>query len=392
MFRMNKPAAAWLLAASSLVFRAGPALGQLGHHRPPPAPSPSPAPAELPVVDASGAWPDPGRTPVPSIPLTPPGQPRPPRTYRGLDANRCAGLAASHSEEAAVIEARRAAIISELPSHRDDPSRQMLIKGLGYESAEARNQDASKALTLFYRLAQIQLQDEVLQRSQAELAEAIRASKDQLDRGLLAGQEVYDLLRVRQADLEAKQVELAGTGERINVTLRGLLGVGPVDGDWMIRPQLDWGNLCPAPNAGEAIGVGLARSPQLLLLRTVVAEVDQSSQSAVEQLLAVVSPLAGATGRVGPAPGLATIVQALKHPRSRRESAEKVRDRARQTLAWRERVAESDIRSAVLNIESGLQEVAVARDLYVLRLDELDRPWPLSRADSARSAPRRSAP
>jgi hypothetical protein len=348
----------------------GEALDQVGHHRKPPAQPPCRALVELPLVAGFEGLPDPVRA---AIPPPMPGLPPLPRTYRGLDAHQCASLAASNSEEAAVIDSRRAAVEAELPRHGSDPSRQMLIKGLTYEAAEVRNQDACKALTLFYRLGQAQLQEEVLRRSQFEVAGALRSAKEQLDRGQQDGRDAFDALRLRQVDLVSKQVELAGTIERLNVSLGSLIAAAPVDGDGLIRPQVDWEEIRPAPEASEAVAVGLAQAPQLLMLRTIVADVDEKSQSAVEQLLAAVSPLAGSTGRVGPAPGLATILQALKHPKAKRESAETVRARARQTLAWRERNLETEIRAAVLHIASGLQEVAAARDYHALRLEELDR-------------------
>jgi hypothetical protein len=374
MLRKTKAAGYACLFAFFLTAQRGDALGQLfGHRRPTPASAPGRADVELPEVSGLDGLPDPVRTAVPSIPLPPSGLPRLPRIYRGLDAEQCAGLAASNSEEAAVIDSRRLAVMAELPKHGTDPSRQMLIKGLWYEASEVRNQDTCKALTLFYRLAQAQLQEEVLRRSQLEISEALQGSKEQVDRGLMPGREAYDALRIRQLDLVAKQVELAGTIDRLNVLLKNLLAAAQSDCDWFVRPLVDWESIGPAPDASESVAVGLAQSPQLLMLRTVAAEVNQKSQAAVEQFLASVSPLAGSTGRVGPAPGLATIVQALKRSRDRKESVEALRARARQTLAWRERTLEADIRSAILNVETGLQEIAVARNHHALRAEELQR-------------------
>ncbi len=375
MFRMNQTGVA-VVACLLSGLAAGPARGMIGlpGHRPPsPGPTSGRVSVALPEVTAVDSLPDPGRVAVPSPPPSPDGGPGPPRFHRGLDAGTCAGLAAANSEEAAVIDARRAAIMAELPRHGDDPSRQMLIKGLGHEADEARNQDACKALVLFHRLAQAQLQGEVLRRSRAEVAGSLKAAKDQLDRGLFSGQSLYDVLRLRQSDLVGKQVELAGSAERANLALRGLIGVDPSEGDWVVRPVVDWEDLGAAPDAPESVALALAHAPQLLMLRTVVAEVDRSTQSAVEQLLAAVSPLAGSPGRAGPSPGLAAVMQALKHPKERRASAENLRARARQTLAWRERSTEADVRSAVLNVETGLREVAVARDAHAFRAEELDR-------------------
>lgn len=361
------------LLASLYLMPATEARAQRNHHRAIAPTPPCRTVVELPVVPGVEVLPDPIRTQIPSIPLLHPEQSRPFRIYRGLDAEECAALAAANSEEAAAIDARRAAIMAELPKHGTDPSRQMLIKGLSYEAADVRNQDATKALTLFYRLAQAQLQDVILQRSQAEIAEAVRAAKERVNRGLLSAREVYDTLRLRQIDLVATQVELAGTSERLNISLRNLLGTSPSGDDWVVRPMVSWETVLSAPDAGESVAIGLASSPQLMMLRTIVAEVDQNSQSAVEQLLSSVNPLVGSSTRGAPSPGLVTLAQMLKSPRSKRDSAENLRMRARQIQKWRERSLEADIRASVLGLESGLQEIAVSRENYALRVEELDR-------------------
>jgi outer membrane protein TolC len=249
-------------------------------------------------------------------------------------------------------------------------TRAFLAEALALQAAEARNQAGGTALQVFYRLAQARAQAQVLRHSLGVVEAARSAAREQLRRGLPARVELQSLER-QQLELRDRGEELARGIDRLSVQLDDLLVAGPPDVGRPIWPLMSW-EIGTPPDPEAAAGIALAQRPRLILLRRLIAELDGSLRPLARALLGVVDPLLS----LDPEPiSMPTVLALLGEPGRADEEAEVATLRAQlhQLLAWRERTVAEEARAAALDVESATRRIALARELYLARRDEVDR-------------------
>jgi hypothetical protein len=370
---MTRPQPTWLIWIGAILTFAG------CHHGEPRAlTSDVPTQTILPVVAADEPVLD-----LPQMPYTQPAVPPPARnpafwTQRGLDLGECVTLAAWNSPAARALDARRAALACERQQRRADPSHaknqasELLETALALQADEIRNNDAGDVAEIFFQLAQAEAQEAIARKSQNELAAALRASHAQVERGL-AVQDVDNGLRRQEVELRSKRLKLLEAIDRLSLSLREKLVLAPEEGDWLVRPLIDWRTIPDLPDEESAVSIGLASRPQLRLLRHILHEIDHSSLAVAQQLLATIHPLLGI---ITPGPshvGMTVIAIAAGLHGREPEAVSRFRSQVQSALASRERAVAAEIRDAARGVHYHIDSIPVARERYGLRADELSR-------------------
>ncbi len=329
----------------------------------------------LPFVTGDEPVLDPALMPVSYPPMLRTDGSRSPRTYRALDEAQCVCLAVRNSPIANALDTKRASILASMPRHLLHPanstsdSKQLLATSMGFEANEYRNQDAGKAMETYYRLAQAEMQESILKQSQTEVDGALAAARTQFERGLPVG-EVYNDLRRQETDLRGKLLKLADTIDRLNLVLKSSLELGPRNEDWVVKPLFNMLATPAIPDADDAVRIGLATRPQLLLLRTIITCVDERTLKIAEQILSAINPVL-AIAVPGGGGKVADCLAAMHGEEPERVT--QFRTRVQKILAARERTVESEIRDAVIEIHTSVGMIANSRDQYMLRTEELKR-------------------
>jgi hypothetical protein len=119
---------------------------------------------------------------------------------------------------------------------------------------------------LFYRLSGVEAKRALLARSRAEIDDDLAKVDRARQRGLALTVSDGDPKRQRLA-LASDAMELQLTRDELNTRLQALLDLGPTDAGRPIRPIA----APESPNApvdeSDALAVGLAHRPELILLR-----------------------------------------------------------------------------------------------------------------------------
>jgi hypothetical protein len=298
--------------------------------------------------------------------------------YRGLDVSTCLALARSNSPIGRALQARAAALDAGTATHpvlggaRGIEARNYLAGLLAYEAAEARNRDAGEALRRLFQLAQAEAELTIADGSLAEVRAALARAEEEVRRGLPA-QDARNSLRRQEIDLRALRVDALAAIERLNLALKAQLKLGFPADNWRIRPAVDWVSSPVPPDSATAVAIGLATRPQLLLLRSLVSGLDESTRAVAEGALSALAPLIGvASPSLHPlAEKLLVVGAQLAHEEP--AAVTSLRIQAHELLAGREQAVALDVREALVAAQAGATRVAIARTRYLERKHELAR-------------------
>jgi outer membrane protein TolC len=288
--------------------------------------------------------------------------------YRRLTAEECRRLACQHAGPAQLIlEAAQPTKTGSTftNSERVDELRWTAAQHL---AKEARNQSAGGALELYYRLQEAELLSDMLTASLTELDEILTAARALVANGYPESPETLALKKT-QIELRADKVRAASGIRRLNNELKVLIGaeatIGhllPDEGLRVFRDQID--PRSATLRAFQARG-------DLLALRTLEANLDQRTLSAVKQAISGLLPPLGAVTAATTtlAPGLCAILPFLD-----RADVETVRRQLCLAIQERERDIAKDVSAAVDDYHTQYERVGVSRQLVVLlqtRIEEL---------------------
>jgi len=157
---------------------------------------------------------------------------------------------------------------------------------------EARNRSAAGGLELFYRLELAHAQREVLQDSLATVAGAL----EDRDRLLALGMTIpvpLDELRQQPFDLQSRLVALDQAIVRLSNELKDLLSLGPQGEPWLIWPLVEVRVDTHPIDVEAAVQIGLARRPEVGLLRRLDSMQSSDTLRALQPALSMVNPLLG---------------------------------------------------------------------------------------------------
>src|SRR5207248_2326842 len=136
---------------------------------------------------------------------------------------------------------------------------------------EARNRSAGQALDLYYRLAEAEAKADLLDHAAADLADAVRRSRDLMGQGFKLPVELTTLQR-REIDARADRVKLAAGIVELNGRLKGLIGQDDLPCDDRLWPAGEFDVAFAPIDSDAAVRVALAHRAELNLLRTVHRE------------------------------------------------------------------------------------------------------------------------
>jgi hypothetical protein len=326
--------------------------------------TPQPQPAELPLVERLVPAPDVSATGEPSAPLPSPG-------YYQLTADECRDLACRNSAAANLIEA---SVVVEPGCFAHLTGRDAVdllrVSAAGHLSREARNRTAAAALTVYYRILELELKADVLANSVEEVDALLKAAATLEEKGFKPADDTF-ALRKQRVELTGEGAKLRSAIGKLNAELKSLLAIDPGT-PGLILPA-DQVKVVPDPLDPQlAVQVGLANRADLNLLRCVANAVDVRTLAAAKRVLAGLVPILGAVSRpIEEASILSPFVDGMA-----KAEGSAVRRQLTGLLHDREREAAKDIRSAVDEWTTARDLVAVARKKFELdtqRVDELQK-------------------
>ncbi len=327
-------------------------------------PGPPPQAADLPLVERVVPPPDVSAAGEPSAPPPSPG-------YYQLTADECRDLACRNSSAANLIES---SVVVE-PGHfahlsGRDCVDHLRVTAAAHLSREARNRTAAAALTLYYRILELELKADVLANSVQEVDALLKMAATLEDKGFKASDDTHALKKQR-VELTGDGAKLRSAIAKLNAELKSLLAIDPGT-PGLILPA-DQVKVVPDPlDPHLAVQVGLASRADLNLLRGVANAVDVRTLSAAKRVLAGLVPVLAAVSRPTDEPSLLTpFVDGL----AKAEGCA-VRKQLTGLLHDREREAAKDIRTAVDEWTTARDLVAVARQKFELdtrRVDDLTK-------------------
>jgi outer membrane protein TolC len=235
--------------------------------------------------------------------------------------------------------------------------RQRLYESVtGYAADEVRNRKAGDALEAYYRLAEAEGRADLAREAVTELQAVIERARDLQKRGVV-GPEVAEAATRKWAETRGDQVEVDVAIDQLNGQLKAMDSLAcDVEPDYRIWPTDSLQVTGDDPDPKRCVAEGLARRPDLNLLRALDAGLDAHTLPVANQALSTVSTLLG-----GPAGGCKclTDLAAVLLPCLKDGAVETARGQVDALLQARERQAEEEIITAARlvaerRVEAGL--------------------------------------
>ncbi|HET6882811.1 MAG TPA: TolC family protein, partial [Pirellulales bacterium] len=288
---------------------------------------------------------------------------RPPAEYHALSAEQCQCLAVKASTEGNRLAADRRALMATSSHHGLSEKERLKIQVLWAAELEARNHSAAAALTAYYQIAQAEANRPILQQSLQEIEDAMKKVDRMHEIGVQVPFDGGDLNRQKLGILD-RQLKLTSQLDQLNAELVQLVGLASANARPRIWPAADFTvNVAPT-DMDLAVAVGMSTRPELRLLASL-----RSSLRAKN-----VAITRGVVG--GP---VSTAMMPLSHLckligqcfSNHRELPTRERQLA-EHYAQRQREVTAEIQQAVLEVESRLRRVAVAKEAMNSWRTELD--------------------
>ena len=327
----------------------------------------APPAAALPVADRQ--IPKPDASAITDLPSLGAADPMPPVGYYRLTAEECRQLACDNSSLANLIAAGGAGssngrAYSLCASAAVDHVRAFTARFL---AQEARNRAAGAALTIYYKILELELQSDVLGNSIVELVAVMELIEKLIEKGGKQTAEGFELKKQR-IELEADRTRLRSGLQKLNAELKSLLAIDS-GAPGLLLPA-DQVRVVPDPlDPEQAVQLGLMRRADLNLLRCLASSVDHRTLQTVRKAL------------IGIAPPLAAVVQASEQlvpallpfiSAMAKAEVAAVRSQLSGLLQDREREAAKEIRTAAEEWTTARALVAIARLRFQLHKDRVD--------------------
>jgi outer membrane protein TolC len=254
----------------------------------------------------------------------------------------------------------RPAVLKLFASHGDERAHRLRLAVLGLAAREDRNRSAGAALELYFRLAEAEAQADLLDRTRADLADALRRSEDLFSKGFRVPVD-RTALRRQQLDAEADRTRLHAALVELNGRLKGLTGLEDLPPDDWLWPAVDGPPRFEPVDADAAVSVALALRPELVLLRTVSRELDGKTLPVIRDYLKTLSGLLG--HHPEPAKKLEAAFEAVRALLTAHAAERALRGgQVQQLLAERERAVAEEVRRAAANLGTKARLAAISRD------------------------------
>jgi hypothetical protein len=222
------------------------------------------------------------------------------KSYQAMTAEQCRCRAVQVQGTANMLDASAASLGEELARkfcpELHDQARQVALKQdvLRSNAQELRNSNAAVALNLFFRIVEAEALTDLEQESLRAVDEALYHMLDLKNKGLKSNED-YEALRRQRLEMLAEATRLQLATDEFNTELTRLL---ELDGSchcngrfWPIfTPHLD----AEIPECKAAVAEGLARRPELFMIKRIADELDAKT------LLIIAKMLQGVNGLLGP--------------------------------------------------------------------------------------------
>jgi hypothetical protein len=237
---------------------------------------------------------------------------------------------------------------------RENWLRQLILY---YTALEDRNRSAGRALELYFKAAETEALAELLDRSRADLQNALRRGDDLTARGFKLPVDLATLRR-QLLDADADRARAQGGLFEINSRLKELVGLGEVIPDDWVWPAVE----CPVQfdpaDVDAAIATALAKRPELILLRVIDQELDAKTLPVIREYLKTLNALIGSRHE----PEL-VIVKVVEDCLLARGAAKALRDgQLASIIAERERQVANEVRLAAAALATKARLVALSRE------------------------------
>jgi len=280
--------------------------------------------------------------------------------YRALSAEACQCLAVRNAEAANVLqEERNAQQLNANHPHVGSSSerRDFYETVTGYAAEELRNRKAGDALEAYYRLAEAEGRADVLREALTELQAVVDRARDLQKRGVLGPEAAEAALR-KWAESRGDQVELDVLIDQLNGQLKGMDNLArDGEADYRIWPTDPLQVTGEDPDPARSVAEGLARRPDLNLLRALQAGLNARTLPVATQALSTVSLLLG-----GPAGGGKCLTDLAGEilPCLKNGAVETARGQADTLLQARERQAVQEVTTAARLVAARRVEAGLA--------------------------------
>jgi hypothetical protein len=292
-----------------------------------------------------------------SLPVTAPACPTSnPAQYRALTAQRCQCLAVRNAGLANMLDEERQGVAKQTGQHSHNQAAELKQDILLQSAVEVRNRSSAAALELYFHLAEAEAKSDLLVSSLKTIGDAVERSKDLKKKGLKVPVDPDTLVR-QQLDLKIDQARLEIAIAQLNAELKKAIGVEGCTDD-RLWPAGDFGVSGAAVDVDAAVAEGLAKRPDLVLLREVNQKLNAQTLPVVRQFAQATSPLLGMAAKSQCVPLLACLLTHL--PCIGASELEVRRQQIREQLAERERAAAQEIRQAALTLGCQAQIVVLA--------------------------------
>ena len=331
------------------------------------------AESPLPAVERNALEPDLLKLAASMKPAEPPGDAQPPHAYRALTPQQCQCLAAQHAPLADSLDRQRQKLQQEandshLCQHKSEKQRAFQESILLYSALEIRDQAAGTTLDWYYELAGVEARADLLNTS-LDRARDTLARMERLKKQGIRLPAPLDEYQRQIVQLQLQQAQNQLRIEEINSRLRQAMAFDPGH-HWRFWPDPSVPlSTETVPNVEEAVHLGLAERPQLLLLRAMIADLDRDTLGAARSLLQSINPLLGMSDPPAHCK-LLTVVGKILHIQPGQDAeVERVRAQLTDYLHERERKVEADIREAAYEVHARRKLVILARQV-VARWEE----------------------
>ncbi len=285
-----------------------------------------------------------------------------PSQYRGLDAEQCQCLAAANSSLGKFYDSQSRLGTGDSRSPSRSKAAAVRCDIWALLATQERNESASRALQLFYLLAEAEFNHDALHRNLREVDRALSNFQQLKARGLQITEDEGALRRQRTDTLDRRD-QLFLTIARLNEELRQLLGFD-VNDTMPIWPLTDLKVAVTPVDVEDAIRTGMAMRPDLGMLSMMYEELDADTLPAIR------------AGMLRTA-GMLNVPSPSRRRVFRSVASGELQSRRRQIcelLAGGEQAAAGEIRLAAHTIETQLRRIALAAETlesWKLRFDQV---------------------
>ncbi len=278
---------------------------------------------------------------------------------RPMTDAQCACLAASRCRLAQVLDAEAANARRQMTRHGRHTPSHLLPPILEDRAAYERNMAAKQALLAYYQLAEVHLQNSVLQESYAELTRVEQTIDGLLEAGVPVDTDRTQLDRHR-AELNRQNGQAVVAEAQLTAQLKSLLSEDPfsperIETTCAIEPR-PVGYTLP-----DAIEIARANDFQLRAMRRVLHGGDVDDLDVARSLLRVASPMLGQQPvKLG---FFAKLVAVVGHDDSSQRELRTRKSQLRQLYEARQQQVDLEVAQGVVSVQQQFMNVGIANDV-----------------------------